>query len=104
MLNLPQTGDGTPNGHGAGRAQAVCASGDDLLAALAFPDPDDCPLDGVLPAEGAAVGGVLGDLDLAQELAERGAVSGAIFSGDSHFSRAVLTHFGLIFIFLGAFV
>ena len=97
-MNLPQTGNGTPHGHGAGRAKTVGASRDNLLAALAFPDPDDGPLDGVLPAESAAVGGVLGDLDLAQELTERGTVPGAVFSGDSHFSRAVLTHFELLVI------
>ncbi len=92
-MNLPKAGDGTPDGHGARRAEAVRATGDDLLAALAFPDADHRALDGILPAEGAAVGGMLGYLDLAQELAQGGAVSGTVLPGDADFSRAILAHF-----------
>ncbi len=93
LLDLPEACDSTPDGHGTRRAKAVRAPSDDLLTALAFPDPHDGALHGVLPAEGAAVGGMLGYLDLTEELAEGCAVSGSILPGDANFSRAVLAHF-----------
>ena len=96
-LNLPQTSNGAPYGDGTGRAQTVCSPGDGLPTALAAPNTDHGPLDGVLPAECTAVGGVLGDFDLTKELAECGTITGTILSGDANFSRAVLTHLGLIY-------
>lgn len=45
LLNLPQPTNGTPHSDGTGRAQTVCATGDDLPTTLAAPNSDDGPLD-----------------------------------------------------------
>ena len=67
----------------------VGATGDRLLAAVAVPDSDDCPLDAVLAAEGACVAGVLGDFDLLCALTERGTVTSTVFTGDADLLTAV---------------
>ena len=97
-MNLPQTSNIGPNSNSTGGTQTVSAPGNDLPTTLAAPDAHAGPLDGVLSAEGATVGGVLGDLDLTKELTEGGTVTGTVFSGDSDLSCAVLTHLGLLFI------
>ena len=50
-------------------------TGNGLLAALAFPDANGLPLDGVLSAEGANVSSVLADFHLLHLLPEGGTVS-----------------------------
>ncbi len=95
-MNLPQTSNSAPHGDSTCRAETVCATCHGLPTALTAPNTHHSPLDGILPAECAAVGGVLGYFDLAKELAERGAIAGAVLSGDANFSCAVLTHLGLM--------
>ena len=91
LLDLSQTANGTANGNGRCCGEGVGTSGNDLAATLAVPDTGTGALDGVLAAEGTAVGGVLADLDLAHELTEGGTISGSVLSGDSDLLGA-LTH------------
>jgi hypothetical protein len=65
----------------------------DLLAGAALPDANHRPLDGVLAAERARVGGVLGDLDLLDLLTQRGTVAGTVLADDPDLSGAT-SHFG----------
>lgn len=76
----PADGSGGGGGHGPG------SSGGGLLAGLAVPDADGGALDGVLAAEGARVGGVLGDLHLLDRLAESGSVTDTVLSSHSGLS------------------
>lgn len=68
LLDLPQPANGRSDGDRRGSGERVGTTGDDLAAALAVPDTGALTLDGVLAAEGAAVSGVLRDLNLAHKL------------------------------------
>jgi len=94
-LHLAKTSDSAPRRNGRGCAQLVCSSCNNLTAALAVPDACTRTLHGILPAECAPVCGVLRDLNLSEELTERGAVTGAVLARDSNLLSA-LAHLGLV--------
>ena len=54
------------------------------MATVALPDAYDLPLHGVLAAEDAAVGSMLGNFDLLDHLTEGGTVPGSVLPCDSH--------------------
>jgi len=70
--------------------QHVGAASLHLLAVAAVPDADSLPLHGILAAERARVLGVLRDLNLLDDLTQRGTVTGAVLAGDPDLLRAAL--------------
>ena len=92
MRNFPQTPNGAPDGNGTGCGKCVGTSGHNLFAGLAVPNARAGSLDSGLSTKGAAIGGMLGDLNLTHELSERGTVTGSILSRNANLFRA-LAHF-----------
>ena len=60
-----------------------------LATSITVPDANSCPLHGVLSAEGACVGTVLGDFHLLHSFPQRGSISGTVFTGDANLSGAL---------------
>jgi len=75
---------------GSNSRQHVGAASLHLLAVAAVPDADSLPLHGILAAERARVLGVLRDLNLLDDLTQRGTVTGAVLAGDPDLLRAAL--------------
>lgn len=88
--------------HGSGRGDRPGASSDDLAALLALPNTHARSLDGVLTAESAGVArgprgqqtlrAVLRDLNLLDDLTQRGAITRSVLSADADLLRSLALH------------
>ena len=84
-LHLSQSPDGGSDSGSSGGVKHVSSTGHTLATRLAGPDTDGLSLDRVLTTERACVLGVLGDLDLLDDLTKRSTVTSTVFTDDSDF-------------------
>lgn len=86
---LAHAREGRLGGDGRRRVERVSPTGDDLLAALAFPNTGGLSLHAVLAAEYARVLRVLLNLHLLDVFSQRRAISRAVLSADSYLLGAL---------------
>lgn len=95
--HLSQTSNSRSNSNGRGCGQSVRTTGNDLAARFAFPNAHICSFYIVFSAKHAAVGTVLRDFNLANQLSQCATVPSSVLSGDTDLLRA-LTHLELIYL------
>ena len=66
-----------------------CPASNGLFAALAFPDADGLPSDGILSAELACIASMLGNFNLLNNLSQGSTVSCTVFADNSDFLCAL---------------
>jgi hypothetical protein len=89
--HFSQATNGRSDGNGRRCRQRISATSDYFTARFAFPNTHIGSLDIVLAAKDATIGTVLGDFNLAYELAQCTTVTGTVLSSDSDLLCA-LTH------------
>jgi hypothetical protein len=89
--HFSQATNGRSDGNGRRCRQRISATSDYFTARFAFPNTHIGSLDIVLSAKDATIGTVLGDFNLAYELAQCTTVTGTVLSCDSDLLCA-LTH------------
>ena len=91
LLGTKPANSGT-NSYGGGTTQLVGGSCNFSSAFTALPDTNYFTLDGSVTTKNTVKLGVLGDLDLLDNLTKGGTIPGSVFTGDADFLCAP-THF-----------
>lgn len=82
--NIAETTDSGADSNSSGGSDGVSTTSDDDTAGAALPDTSSSALNGVLTAESALVLGVLGDLDLLDDLTEGSTVTSTVLTNDTN--------------------
>jgi len=84
LHGTPQTSNVSAHGGARCSSHGVSTADNLLVASGAGPDSGSLALHGVLTTEGALVLCMLGDLDLLEDLSERGTITGTVLANNAY--------------------